>query len=79
MRALTSLLVGLVVATPAMAQSSADHEGPHHNCYCRARGQLFSEGTTICLRTGDGPRLARCVMEQNVTSWRTSSEPCPES
>ena len=46
-------------------------------CTCRYRGASVSLGTQICLITAEGMRLAECVMEQNVTSWKASSTPCP--
>lgn len=55
---------------------------PGHNpldCYCRAQGKTFAVGQSICLRTAQGPKLARCRMEINVTSWAISEESCPET
>jgi len=49
------------------------------DCYCRAQGRIFGIGDTICLRGPQGSRMARCSMELNVTSWRLSEQPCPES
>ena len=50
------------------------------DCYCRgARGQMFAPGETICLRTAQGSRIARCQMEINVMSWGITETPCPES
>jgi len=73
--ALLSLLAGM----PAAAQSV---QAPGHNpleCYCRAGGRTFAQGETVCLKTSDGPRLARCQMEINVMSWSITSTPCPEA
>jgi hypothetical protein len=60
------VLAGAVVtaATPARA-----------DCTCRARGQDFALGTTICLPAG----LMRCEMASNVTSWTPLGRACPES
>ena len=49
------------------------------NCYCRAQGRTFAVGETACLRTPAGPRLARCGMVLNNTSWEFSERACPES
>ena len=64
--------VALAHSWPVQAQTAAP-------CTCRAQGRVFGLGETICLRTAEGPRLAQCVMEINVTSWRFADQPCPES
>jgi hypothetical protein len=48
-------------------------------CTCRYNGQHLPLGTRRCLQTPDGPRLAVCVKEVNVTSWRVSRDLCPEA
>ena len=40
---------------------------------------MFAYGESVCLRTPQGPRLAQCQMELNVTSWTFTERPCPES
>ena len=52
---------------------------PYSECFCRAKGQFFEVGQTVCLRSAEGPRLATCSMDQNVTSWRFSARDCPET
>lgn len=47
------------------------------NCTCRAEGRSFELGTTMCLKSPQGPRLARCEMALNNTSWRWLQEGCP--
>ena len=48
------------------------------DCTCRGRdGTAVELGGTICLNTTEGPRLARCEMVQNVSSWRATGESCP--
>lgn len=42
------------------------------DCTCRALGQNFELGRSICL----GSRLATCAMVLNNTSWSVSSTPC---
>ncbi len=44
-------------------------------CTCRMRGENLPVGTEVCMQNG----LFRCVMEQNVTSWRSLASPCPQS
>jgi hypothetical protein len=48
-------------------------------CTCRAQGQTYQMGETICLRTVEGTRLARCVMVLNNTSWQPTATPCPQA
>jgi hypothetical protein len=46
------------------------------NCICRARGQAFELGQSICLPSPKGPRIATCGMVLNNTSWQFSDIPC---
>jgi hypothetical protein len=48
-------------------------------CTCRAAGRVFEMGETTCLETPSGPRLAVCAMDQNVSSWRATSNTCPSA
>jgi hypothetical protein len=48
-------------------------------CTCRAKGREFQMGESVCLDTPDGPRLALCVMDQNVSSWRRTPAACPSA
>jgi hypothetical protein len=56
----------LVLLAPAPAGASPE-------CTCRAAGRSFEVGQSTCLR---GERMAICVMEQNVTSWRMTDASC---
>lgn len=44
-------------------------------CTCRMRGENLPVGTEVCMQNG----MFRCVMDQNVTSWRSLASPCPQS
>ena len=46
------------------------------DCTCRFGGQNFELGATACLKGPNGPRLARCEMVLNNTSWRLLQEGC---
>jgi len=46
------------------------------DCICRARGQAFELGQSVCLPTAKGPRIATCGMVLNNTSWQFSDTPC---
>lgn len=52
---------------------------PRHDCTCRFKGEDLPLGARRCLPTAQGPRIAECVMELNVTSWRSSQELCPQA
>ena len=44
---------------------------------CRARDTFAIQDQILCIPTPEGPRLARCGMVLNVTSWTFLDEPCP--
>ena len=52
---------------------------PGIRCSCRANGRNYELGERACIATPAGPRLARCAMVQNVTSWALESEGCEVS
>ena len=61
-------LVGAIAMAPA---ALAD-------CTCRGRdGSAVELGGYTCLNTADGPRLGRCEMVLNNSSWKPTSETCP--
>jgi len=49
------------------------------DCTCRYFGVKYRIGETVCLRGPDGPRLARCSMMLNNTTWETLDRSCPTS
>jgi hypothetical protein len=63
----------LAAAALALASSPAIAD-----CTCRAPGIVVHHGQTICLKTPSGPRLARCEMVLNNSSWKILPESCPE-
>ena len=70
-------------ATPAAAATPGAVSGPSRttspdpaSCICRAQGQDHELGATICLRGPRGPRIAKCVMVLNNTSWKFTNAPC---
>lgn len=67
------LAFAATIAVVALASpASAD-------CTCRGPGVIAHHGQTICLKTPSGPRLARCEMVLNNSSWRFLPEACPEA
>ena len=71
MRALGLLGLGALLWSHA---ASADGPIP---CTCRAQGTSFALGAVVCLKTPEGPRLARCERVLNNTSWTPLETPCP--
>ena len=67
-RVLGLLCSATIAAVAFLSEAAAD-------CTCRALGQNFELGRSICL----GERLATCAMVLNNTSWSISSTPCVES
>ncbi|WP_186394072.1 hypothetical protein [Stappia sp. TSB10GB4] len=53
--------------------------GTRPDCPCRYFGVKYRIGETVCLRGPDGPRLARCSMMLNNTTWETLDRSCPTS
>ncbi len=49
------------------------------NCTCRYEDADIAEGSTICMRSPGGSRMAKCVRVLNNTSWKFLEEPCPVS
>ena len=88
---LAGLAGGLAVAVLIAAAGLAGAEGkfapiprepipPQPPCTCRGSdGSSFQMGETICLRTAEGSRIARCVMVENNPSWLPSATPCPQA
>ena len=53
-------------------------DGPS-NCRCRYFGEYYAQGSTICMKTPHGLRVARCTMNLNNSSWKISDKTCPVS
>ena len=64
----------LVLSLAMIASSSAGA-----TCKCRAPGVVASEGQTLCIRTPEGVRLARCGKISNVASWTFLQGECPQA
>lgn len=77
------LSTGAATPAPATAAAPGSKSGPSSttapdpaSCICRAQGQDHELGATICLRGPRGPRIAKCVMVLNNTSWKFTNAPC---
>ncbi len=67
----TSALVVLFLACSA-------GQGLAHNCTCKFQGGDAKQGETRCIKTVEGPKLARCEMMLNNSSWTVLDENCPD-
>jgi hypothetical protein len=82
---LMALAAPLLPAAPAFAQDNATRFASERviiraqlnktECTCRMRGENLPVGSEVCMQNG----MFRCVMDQNVTSWRSLATPCPQS
>jgi len=46
------------------------------DCKCLYAGGIAKQGETACIKTASGPRLARCEMVLNNSSWTVLDRPC---
>ena len=63
----------LILPVPALAEME------RHNfevCTCRAKDRRVQLGDTLCLSTPDGPRIAKCIKNQNLTFWSFTKDGC---
>ena len=85
MRRAAAIISCLVVGHAAATLDAARADGPVRAgaslpaCTCRYKGANVPLGTRVCLSTPEGPRMAECVVELNVTSWRPGKDPCLET
>jgi hypothetical protein len=67
-------VVLLVFATLAEVPGKAEA-----NCTCVAHGRRLELGERICLNSAEGPRMAICIKQQNLTYWKFSNQGCAVS
>jgi len=65
--------MALIIPTPALAEMSR-HD--FEVCTCRAKDRRVQLGDSLCLETPEGPRMAQCIKNQNLTFWSFSNEGC---
>ena len=65
-----------VCALQGMTRTARAAGPPLPDCTCRNFGEDVPLGSRLCIVTPQGKRIAVCVREQNVTSWRAESENC---
>jgi hypothetical protein len=71
-RLIGAVLIGAAGVLPALGDSD--------ECRCRGSdGRIFYDGDLACIKTAKGPKLARCEMALNNTTWTISADDCPEA
>jgi hypothetical protein len=70
MRILVTLSALALLAFASAASANA-------TCKCLNRGVEVPEGKTACIKTANGPRLALCEKNLNVTNWKFLGQGCP--
>ena len=73
MRRIGLLALSLLIAAPAVGQTAPAAD---HACTCRFKDRRIALGDQVCLDTAAGPRLAMCVMNQNLPFYSISDEGC---
>jgi hypothetical protein len=63
------LAAGLLLGPVGAADARAD-------CRCLYSGRYYHAGEFACIRTPNGPRLARCDKVSNLSSWRFTAKNC---
>lgn len=68
--------LAVISAAPAASGEDIAPGGSAKTCTCRYQGQNFELGTLVCLRSPQGPQLARCGVFLNNTSWQFTGQSC---
>lgn len=75
---MASLCPSIGLGLAVILLMSTDAAAADKKCYCRtATGEHVEVGKVACLRTNNGPRVARCEMVLNNTAWIFTDNPCP--
>ena len=61
---------------PLLLAGQANLAAAAPDCRCRFFGQYYGLGDTVCMRTSKGMVVARCTLNQNVTSWQPTKRGC---
>lgn len=64
-----------MVALAVAGMTGVAGQAQAHSCTCRANGQAFALGQMVCIRG----KLSQCQMNQNVPTWQTIADTCPEA
>lgn len=68
-------LLALPILSVCLVGGSVDADAAP-DCRCRYFGEYFGLGDTVCFRTPTGMKVARCTLNQNVTSWKLTKRAC---
>jgi len=68
-------VIGLATLMPAGAMAQMALVGEPH-CTCRAKDKRVELGERLCLQTAEGPRIAICIKNQNLTYWSFTRDGC---
>ena len=69
---------GMLAAVTAFGAFAAQATIAEADCRCRGSdGRIFQQGELACIKTAKGPRLARCEMVLNNSSWTVVRDDCP--
>jgi hypothetical protein len=72
---MSTRIAGILAA--ALAALISAPPGARADCTCRYAGGAVELGQTVCMKTPQGERLARCDMALNNPSWTFIDAPCP--
>lgn len=67
------LVLGLSPLVPGAVSSAAA------DCRCVYAGRYYNAGELACIKTANGPRLARCGQVSNLSSWKFTADRCGPS
>lgn len=69
-----------IAAEPALPlDPPRQAQAPEPLCFCWNDGRKIAEGSSSCIRTTQGRRIAYCGRVTNLMSWQITGAPCPES
>ena len=63
--------------TQTLPNNPGNRAYTNRDCRCRYFGTYYGLGQVACIKTANGPRLARCSMMLNNTAWDFLSDGCP--
>lgn len=73
-----SAVIALPFGTAALLAMLITTAHADPDCTCRGPdGRRYGQGETVCLQSPAGPRVARCEMALNNSSWTFTDAACP--
>ncbi len=74
MRTVFGMLLSICVLAGTGAAIAEGVKYPE--CKCQNYGRYIKAGDTACIKTNNGPQMARCIKRGNVTDWDFLGEEC---